>query len=92
MRSRYSAYALGDVPYLLRTWHPRTRPGELTLLDPDLRWYRLDILSTSGGGMLDAEGTVEFRAHYKTPDGAGEQHELSRFVRDAGRWAYVDAV
>src|SRR5690554_327348 len=89
MRSRYSAYAVGDVDYLLRSWHPATRPAELEL-DPGVRWYRLDILSTSGGGMLDTEGTVEFRAHYKSPDGAGAQHETSRFVRDAGAWVYLD--
>ncbi|MHA6670297.1 YchJ family protein [Homoserinimonas sp. A447] len=92
MRSRYSAYAVGDVAYLLRTWHPATRPSELTLLDPELRWYRLDILSTSGGGMLDTDGTVEFRAHFKAADGAGSQHETSRFARHDGGWVYVDAV
>lgn len=89
MRSRYSAYAVRDVAYLLRSWHPLTRPAELTL-DPELRWYRLDILSTARGGMLDTDGTVEFRAHYKSPEGAGAQHETSRFVRDAGAWVYVD--
>lgn len=91
MRSRYSAYAVGDVAYLLRSWHPRSRPTELTL-DAELRWYRLDILATSRGGMMDADGTVEFRAHYKSPDGAGAQHETSRFVREAGAWVYVDGV
>ncbi|MHA6695363.1 YchJ family protein [Homoserinimonas sp. A520] len=92
MRSRYSAYAVGDVSYLLRTWHPATRPSELTMLDSELRWYRLDILSTSGGGMLDTDGTVEFRAHYKAADAAGSQHETSRFVRHSGAWVYVDGV
>ena len=91
MRSRYSAYAVGDPDYLLRTWHPDTRPSELTL-DPEVRWYRLDILATRRGGMLDADGTVEFRAHYKSPDGAGSQHEVSRFARHSGAWVYVDAL
>jgi SEC-C motif-containing protein len=91
MRSRYSAFAVGDPAYLLRTWHPSTRPPGLTL-DPELRWYRLDILATSRGGMLDVEGTVEFRAHYKALDGAGSQHETSRFVRHSGAWLYIDAV
>ena len=91
MRSRYSAFAVGDPAYLLRTWHPSTRPAELTL-DPELRWYRLDILGTSRGGMLDVEGTVEFRAHYRAPDGAGIQRETSRFLRDSGAWFYVGAL
>lgn len=33
MRSRYSAYVLGDEPYLLATWHPDTRPGRGVRLD-----------------------------------------------------------
>lgn len=91
MRSRYSAFAVGDPAYLLRTWHPSTRPAELTL-DPELRWYRLDILATTHGGMLDTEGTVEFEAHYRSPDGAGSQHETSRFIRASGAWFYLDGV
>lgn len=91
MRSRYSAFAVGDVAYLLRTWAPRTRPAALTL-DDDLRWYRLDILGASLGGPDDTTGTVEFRAYYRSGDGAGSQHEVSRFVRDRGRWVYLDAI
>jgi len=91
MRSRYSAFAVGDVAYLLASWHPESKPAELEL-DSSLRWYRLDILATSGGGLLDTVGTVEFRAHFRSPVGAGEQHERSRFVRKNGRWLYLGAV
>lgn len=91
MRSRYSAFAVGDVAYLLASWHPESRPAELEL-DSSLRWYRLDILAASAGGLLDTVGTVEFRAHYRSPAGAGEQHELSRFVKENGRWLYLGAV
>ena len=89
MRSRYSAYVVGNRSYLLESWHPRTRPLELEL-DPELRWYRLDILSTGGGGLLDTEGTVEFRAYYRSGSGRGDQHELSRFVREGRAWRYLD--
>lgn len=93
MRARFSAFALGKVGYLLQSWHASTRPLELAL-DPDTRWYRLDVLATSLGGADDAEGTVEFRAFYRTPDGASSQSEISRFVRDhgsrGGAWRYVD--
>jgi SEC-C motif-containing protein len=99
MRSRFSAFAVGDPAYLLTTWHPRTRPASLEL-DPAQRWYRLDILQTTRGGMLDTEGTVEFRAHFRydgppdeqQPDRPqrGEQHEVSRFVREDRRWYYLD--
>lgn len=89
MRSRYSAFATGDTEYLLHSWHPSTRPGELRL-DPSQRWERLEIVSTSGGGLLHAEGTVEFRAHYRHSSHNGVLHERSRFTRVDGRWVYVD--
>jgi SEC-C motif-containing protein len=89
MRSRYSAFATGDVEYLLRSWHPSTRPRKLTL-DPSQHWNRLEILNTTGGGLLHAEGTVEFRAHYRQSTHTGVLHENSRFTRVAGQWVYVD--
>jgi SEC-C motif-containing protein len=90
MRARYSAFALGDPAYLLRSWHPTTRPADLTL-DPGQRWTRLDILSSTGGGLFHTEGTVEFRAHYRTADDrSGSLHENSRFVRENGHWLYLD--
>jgi SEC-C motif-containing protein len=89
MRSRYAAYAVGDLDHVFRTWHPRTRPDDLTP-DPDLTWTRLDILGTAAGGEDDEEGEVEFEAHYRTPKGPGVLHERSRFARRAGRWVYVD--
>jgi SEC-C motif domain protein len=96
MRSRYSAFALGNVPYLVETWHPRTRPRRLDV-DADVRWRGLDVLATTGGSPLETEGTVEFRAHYvvgdlAVADRAGAQHENSRFVREHGRWLYLDGV
>jgi SEC-C motif domain protein len=89
MRSRYSAFALGLPEYLLTTWHPSTRPETLEL-DPALQWRRLDILAASRGGMLDSEGTVEFRAHFRGAAERGTLHELSRFTRADGAWTYVD--
>ncbi len=89
MRSRFSAFAVGDPGYLNATWHPSTRPAELEL-DADRRWYRLDILSTNGGSPFETTGTVEFEAYYRSPLGAGSQHEISRFIREDGRWFYLD--
>lgn len=90
MRSRYSAYVVGDEAYLLSSWHPRTRP-EAVEPDPDVRWYRLDIVSTRRGGPLDEDGIVEFRAFFRSPEGRGEQHEVSRFIREGRNWRYLDA-
>lgn len=88
MRSRYSAFAGQDADYLLRTWHSRTRPPSIEF-DADQRWSRLEILATAGGGMLEPSGTVEFRAHYLRRGKPGSQHEVSRFVREDGRWVYL---
>jgi SEC-C motif-containing protein len=88
MRSRFSAFAVGDSAYLLRTWHPTTRPARLTL-DSRQRWTRLEILGTERGGLFDTTGTVEFRAHYRASDGPGSVHENSHFRREDGRWVYL---
>ena len=88
MRSRYSAFVAQDEDYLLRTWHSRTRVSRVGF-DPEQRWTRLEVLATSEGGMLHPSGTVEFRAHYQRRGVAGSQHEVSRFVREDGRWVYL---
>lgn len=89
MRSRFEAFARGDVAHLLASWHPSTRPAQLDL-DDDVQWRRLQIVDTVAGGPDDTEGVVEFRASYRTRDGAGVLHERSRFTRVDGRWVYVD--
>ena len=89
MRSRFSAFALGLAPYLVESWHPSTRPADLTL-DPGTVWRRLQIVDTVAGGPSDEHGVVEFRASYRDADGAGLLHERSRFTRVNGRWCYLD--
>ena len=91
MRSRYSAFAVGDAGYLLRTWHPSGRPQTLEL-DPALRWTRLAVLETNGGGLFDATGTVRFRAVYAQDGQRGVLTETSRFIRQDGRWAYLGPI
>ena len=86
MRSRYSAFVRLDAPYLLRSWHPRTRPAEPLELDPGMRWTGLEILDTSGGSAFHSAGTVTFLASYR----GGAIHERSRFERVDGAWVYVD--
>ncbi|QEO13218.1 hypothetical protein FLP10_01400 [Agromyces intestinalis] len=89
MRSRYTAYVVGDAGYLVATWHASTRPTELEL-DPDLEWRALAILRTERGGPFDRDGVVEFVASWRDGAERGRLHETSRFVREAGRWCYVD--
>ncbi|GEP37971.1 UPF0225 protein [Nocardioides psychrotolerans] len=81
MRSRYAAYAVGDLDHVFRTWHPRTRPDDLEP-DPSLTWTGLEIL---GSG----EDWVEFVASYSRAGVAGQRHERSLFERRGGRWVYV---
>lgn len=91
MRSRYSAFAVGDVEYLRRTWHPSGRPADLTL-DPAVTWTRLAVLETSGGGLFDTAGTVRFRAVYTDGGKRGFLDENSRFVRENGSWLYLGPI
>jgi SEC-C motif domain protein len=81
MRSRFSAYAAGETDYVFRTWHPRTRPDDLTP-EPGLTWTRLEVLDVTGD-------EVEFVAHYESATRAGELHERSIFEQRGGRWVYV---
>ena len=88
MRSRYSAYAVGDGGYLLRSWGAATRPRHVAI-DTETTWTGLRILATTGGAMLDADGTVTFEAHHRTADRDGVVRERSRFEREDGAWVYV---
>ena len=95
MRSRYSAYALGLEAYLRATWHATTRPDAQTpLCDPATRWLGLEIRDCGAVDSDDASETdsafVEFVARCKVGGRAYRLHEKSRFVREDGRWYYVD--
>ncbi len=95
VRSRYSAYAAGDLNYVWRTWHPRTRPAEVSAA-PGLRWVRLEIVDVVGGQPGDERGEVEFLAHYRGDARSGTPgstlHERSRLAVRAQRWLYLDGV
>ena len=90
MRSRYSAFALGDTGYLVATWHPATRPESVDL-DPAVEWRRLRIRGLTGGTENDEAGTGEFVAGYwdSARNEYGRQRENSRFAREGRRWFYV---
>lgn len=90
MRSRFSAFAVGDAAYLLHSWHPDTRPGHIRPT-PDRRWTRLDVLDARGGP-LDTDGEVEFSAYHEQDGVGGVMHERSHFSRYEGRWVYVGPV
>lgn len=87
MRSRYSAFVLQRRNYLQATWHASTRPATLDF-EPDARWLGLEVRSHR---VLDAEhAEVEFVARYRVAGRAVRLHERSRFVREDGRWYYLE--
>jgi SEC-C motif-containing protein len=89
MRSRYTAYVLRREDHLLGTWQADTRPASLELEDESGRkWLGLEIKRHEQGEPDRA--LVEFVARYKVAGRAHRLHEVSRFVREAGRWLYVD--
>ncbi len=90
MRSRFTAFAIGDAAHILASWHPGTRPAGLDLAGGP-RWLRLEVIDAQGGPG-DRRGVVSFRAHWRD-GGTGERGvlaERSRFVRQSERWWYLD--
>jgi len=88
MRSRYSAFVLERGEYLRATWHPSKRPASIEF-EPGVKWLGLDVRARS---VLDADhAEVEFVARQRGPSGTATRlHERSRFVREDGRWYYVE--
>ena len=90
MRSRYSAFVLHRNDYLRATWHVTQRPDD-TSSDAGTQWLGLEVRNHK---VIDADhAQVEFVARCRPPAGTGPAiriHELSRFVREVGRWYYVD--
>lgn len=89
MRARYAAYATGRLDYVFRSWHPRTRPADVTP-SPGVAWTGLEVVRTVDGGRSDDTGEVEFVARFRNADGDQRLRETSRFERRGGRWVYVD--
>lgn len=92
MRSRYSAFCLGRIDYLLDTLHPsQKKPSDRSTLAQTIdrtEWVRLDILAIRAGGAADLEGKVEFVATFREAGEAGQLHERSTFLKVEGRWLY----
>lgn len=88
MRSRYAAYVMERADYLQATWHASTRPTDSFSFEPGLRWLGLEIKRHASTGPDSA--VVEFVARSKLGGRAHRLHETSRFLREGGRWFYVD--
>lgn len=87
MRSRYTAFVRGRADYLLATWHAITRPESLEL-ESGIQWLGLEV---RGHRVIDnSHAEVEFVARSRVAGRGHRLHERSRFVREGGRWYYVD--
>lgn len=96
MRSRYSAFVVGDYAYVERTLSPEAlvdfSRADLEATAGAMDWVGLEILKTDKGGPSDTDGTVEFAARFKRAGETGVHHERGLFRKDAGQWLYVDGV
>jgi SEC-C motif-containing protein len=87
MRSRYTAFVRESAAYLQASWHASQRPPELAF-EPAAKWLGLQVKHFAATGSDTAE--VEFVARFRVAGRAVRLHERSRFVREEGRWYYVD--
>ena len=94
MRSRYTAYATGNADYVIATWHASTRPATLSLAAPGTphatKW--LGLVVHRHEAQDDSHAKVQFTARDRDGGRAFKMTELSRFVKEDGRWFYCDGV
>jgi SEC-C motif-containing protein len=93
MRSRFTAFARGNLDHVKRTLCREERETFEPAAAADMakvEWTRLEILSTSEGGDGDDGGTVTFAAHFRQDGKRLVHHERSTFRREDGLWVYVD--
>jgi SEC-C motif domain protein len=92
MRSRFTAYAMGNITYIQATWDADMPPEKITSPEENIVWQRLEIIDTKKGGVSDNKGIVEFKAFYLNNGEEYLLHEVSRFAKTNGRWFYIDGV
>lgn len=96
MRSRYSAFVLGDIDYLSKSHHSSTRPSkrddkETAQWIKTVEWVQLDVINHTAGTASDAAGTVYFKAFFMENGSVQIIEENSRFCKEKGHWVYLDA-
>jgi SEC-C motif-containing protein len=93
MRSRFSAFCIGHVDYLISTHHPSQRRdddrAQLAASLNHCQWLELSIIHCQQGSTDQQHGEVEFIASYRQDGQLAQLHERSRFVKEQGRWFYL---
>ena len=91
MRSRFTAFATGDLAHIDKTQAIADSGGDRAATSSSaVQWVKLEVGATAGGGEDDDSGTVEFAAHFRQGGRAQVHREKSTFRRIDGDWAYVD--
>ncbi len=90
MRSRYTAFTLGNNDFLKKSWARETRPGEINSDDKAIRWLDLQIERCEGGTKDSSKGTVSFTARFMGGGHLCYLHEKSSFIKKDGLWFYLD--
>ncbi|HET6558258.1 MAG TPA: YchJ family metal-binding protein [Prolixibacteraceae bacterium] len=96
MRSRYVAFTMANIDYLMKSHHSSTRPvkerKQIKKWAESVQWMGLTVLNTKDGEASDQTGYVEFRALYLEKGNMQQIHENSFFKRENNRWVYVSGV
>jgi SEC-C motif-containing protein len=96
MRSRYSAFVLGNIAYLQYSHHSSKRPDkkeaqQIESWTNSVNWIKLVVLQTAEGLENESMGIVAFKAFYRENNKVQVIHENSRFCKENGHWVYLDA-
>ena len=94
MRSRYTAHVKAAADYIYDTTHPKERGSvdrdQVLKWSNTSEWMGLEIVDTQAGGPDDEKGTVEFVARYRQKGKRYEHQEIAEFVKEDGRWYFMD--
>ncbi|MCU0324418.1 MAG: YchJ family protein [Spirosomaceae bacterium] len=97
MRSRYSAYVVVDVEYLVKTSHLSQRKNfnrtDIRAWAVANEWQKLEVINTKKGLLDDNDGEVEFKAYFLDENRKQQiHHEKSTFIRENGKWFYLSGI
>lgn len=95
LRARYTAFDRVDIKFIERSHAPNTR-GQLDLKSIEQwarssEWKKLEIIRVEHGQAGDADGKIEFKAHYRLHNKDCVLHELAEFAHRQGQWWYIDS-
>ncbi len=92
MRSRYSAYVVQNIDYVVDTHHESTKKElvreDIEAWSEEAKWLGLKIIKTDAGTEKDEQGLVEFKCSYELDGKIQNHHEISEFVKENGTWFF----